>query len=72
MTESELQILINGMLLGFYLAVGMFVWWQIRDSRREQKRADALLAEARARLEADRVDIDTVERDSLSPSKGDA
>ncbi|WP_329187017.1 hypothetical protein [Actinacidiphila glaucinigra] len=55
MTEHELQLLLSGIAIGFQLAVAMFVFWQIRDSRREQKRAAAVLAEARAHLEADKA-----------------
>lgn len=72
MTEHDLQLLLSGIGIGFQLAVAMFLWWQIRDSRREQKRDAAVLAEARAHLEADRGDTPTVERDGLSPSKGAA
>ncbi|MDX3235679.1 hypothetical protein PV392_08260 [Streptomyces sp. ME03-5709C] len=53
MTEHELQLLISGIGIGFQLAIALFLFWEIRDSRREQKRAAAVLAEARAHLKDD-------------------
>jgi hypothetical protein len=53
-TDSEISLLVAGIALGWLLCMAFVFWGDGRIERRHAEQAAALLAEARARVEADR------------------